>query len=316
MIGPRALPLPVARALSARKLWGHVPRPRAPAPAGPPQVALSFDLDYRADAEALPGLVALLGDLGVHATMFCIGRLAQDDPAPYAAAAAAGHEIANHTMTHPDNPVLNPTREFWDLSQAEMEAEIGAAQDALEAATGTRPTGFRSPHFKDAWPLRAALEAFPEITYASSSLATRCPVPVPFVPAREGAHGRLSLCFPAPDPRPGDLLMIPLTACPGVRWSPFSSYLSIREPANPARGAGLHGLARFEALWRRMLAAERERGFASIYFDPMDVMRGADTRAAFRRMLEHALEEGWALVPLCEVEARWRPLATRARAAA
>jgi hypothetical protein len=302
--------------LSARKLWGHVPRRAAPRPPGPPQIALSFDLDYQADTDALPGLVELMAEFDVLSTLFCIGKLVEADPAPYRAAAEAGHEIANHTWSHPDNPILNPDREFWDLGQAEMAAEIARAQDALEAATGRRPTGFRSPHFKDAFPLRAALaEAAPEIRWLSSSLATRCPVPVPFVPARAEAHGRLSLNFPAPDPGPGDLLMIPLTACPGVRWSPFSSYLSIRRPANPAKGAGLHDPARFAALWRDMLAAERSRGFVSVYFDPLDIMRDRETVAAFRDMLAHALADGWEVVPLAAIEARWRPLATGEAAA-
>lgn len=314
MIGAAALPRPLARALSERKLWGHVPRARAARPEGPPQIALSFDLDYRADTDALPGLVALMAEFDVRSTLFCIGRLVEADAAPYRAAAEAGHEIANHTWSHPDNPVLNPDREFWDLSQAEMEDEIVRAQDALEAGTGKRPAGFRAPHFKDAFPLRAALGAAPEIRWLSSSLATRCPVPVPFVPARAEDHGRLSLNFPAPDPRPDDLLMIPLTACPGVRWSPFSSYLSIRRPANPARGAGLHDPAAFARLWRRMLAAERARGFASVYFDPLDIMRDDETRAAFRDMLGHALAAGWEPVPLDAVERRWRPLVTKAAA--
>ena len=310
MIGPTTLPRPVARALSERKLWGHVPRRRPTLPDGPPRLALSYDLDYQADTDALPALAALMGELGVTSTLFCIGKLVEADPGPYRAAAEAGHEIANHTWSHPDNPVLNPDREFWDLDRAGMEEEVARAQDALEAATGRRPTGFRAPHFKDAFALRAALAAVPEITYLSSSLATRCPVPVPFVPAREGAHGRRSLDFPAPDPRPGDLMMIPLTACPGVRWSPFSSYLSIRRPSDPARGAGLHDPARFAALWREMLTRERARRFASVYFDPMDLMRDAETRAAFRAMLEHALAEGWRVGPLREVEAAWRPVVT------
>ena len=312
MIGPATLPRRAARLLSERKLWGHVPRRRPAMPDGPPRLALSFDLDYQADTDALPALVALMAELDVRSTLFSIGKLVEADPAPYRAAAEAGHEIANHTWSHPDNPVLNPDREFWDLAGREMEGEIGRAQDALEAATGQRPTGFRAPHFKDAFPLRGALAASPEITYLSSSLATRCPVPVPFVPARAEVHGRRSLDFPAPDPRPGDLLMIPLTACPGVRWSPFSSYLSIRRPSDPARGAGLHDPARFAELWRDMLRQERRRRFASVYFDPLDLMRDAETRAAFRAMLEHALAEGWDVGPLRAVEAAWRPVVTGA----
>ena len=49
--------------------------------------------------------------------------------------------------------------------------------------------------------------------------------------------------------------------------------------------------------------------FASVYFDPLDVMRDDETRAAFRRMLVTALERGWDVTTLAEVERRWRPMA-------
>ncbi|MGR3495270.1 polysaccharide deacetylase family protein [Citreimonas sp.] len=303
------LPARLSEEIARRKLWPVLPRRRIAPPAGPSVLALSFDLDYQADTDALPALTDLVDAAGAKMTLFAIGKLAQADPAAYADAHARGHEIANHTWSHPDNPVLNPDREFWHLSEDEMADEIARGQDALAAITGTRPVGFRTPHFKDAAPLRAALRRFPEIRYASSSLASRCPAPVPFVPEAAPRHGDQSLNFPAASPEADDLLMIPLTPCPGVRWSPFSSYLSIRRPANPAKGAGLHDLEKFETLWRRMLDEERARGFASVYFDPLDVMRDAETVAVFRRMLDHARDSGWHLTTLAEVERLWRPVA-------
>ncbi len=298
------LPRAASQVLSERKLWRALPMPRVARPDGTARLALSFDLDYQADTDALGPLCEMLAARDLRATMFCIGALVTRDPAPYRAAAEAGHEIGNHTQTHPDNPVLNPDREFWDLTEAEMAEEIGRAQAVLEAETGQRPTGFRAPHFKDAPPLLAALRRFPEIAYLSSSLATRCPVPVPFVPGGDAARGRMMLCFPAD--APGDRpLMVPLTACPGVRWSPFSSYLSIRRPADPAKGAGLHDPATFAALWRKMLARDRGLGFVSVYFDPLDVMRDAETRGVFAGMLDHAIAEGWAVGPVRDVAAAW-----------
>lgn len=308
------LPRAAAIEMSRRKLWGLLPAGGTPPP-GPPVLALSFDLDYQADTDALMPLLDLLDEAGLKATFFCIGRLVEDDPAPYAEATLRGHEIANHTWSHPDNPVLNPDREFWHLSEAEMIEEIERAQEVLAVVSGRRPVGFRSPHFKDAFPLRAALRAFPEITYASSSLATRCPCPTPFTPEDAPTHGELSLCFPKCGPSE-DLLMIPLTACPGVRWSPFSSYLSIRRPANPAKGAGLHDLPTFEKLWQRMLAGARPHSFASVYFDPLDVMRDTETRATFARMLDHASADGWDVTTLERVAARWRGAPTAGRAVA
>ena len=307
--GVERMPRAFGQVLSERKLWRVLPTPRFARPDGPPRIALSFDLDYQADTDVLGPLCDLLSEREILATMFSIGALVERDPALYRAAAERGHEIANHTQTHPDNPVLNPDNEFWDLDAAAMRKEIGRAQDVLERETRQRPTGFRAPHFKDAPPLRKALSAFPEITYVSSSLSTRCPRPVPFFPGRDEDRGRMMLNFPATERASSDLLMIPLTACPGVRWSPFSSYLSIRRPANPGKGAGLHDVPTFQRLWADMLRRDRRLGFVSVYFDPLDVMRDEETRIAFAAMLDHALAEGWAVGTLKDTERAWRPIA-------
>ena len=314
------LPQRLSTELTRRSLWGALPRPVRPAPEGPPMLALSFDLDYREDTVALPPLVELLDRLGLPMTVFAIGRLVEDDPTPYAEAAAAGHELANHTWSHPDNPVLNPDREFWHLSEDEMIDEIGRCQDALERHAGARPTSFRSPHFKDAFAMMAALRRFPEITCVSTALASKCPVPTPYLPVRDPVAGDLlSLHFaesrragsgphdggrgPAVGPGP---LMVPLTPCPGMRWSPFCSYSAIRVPRDPVRGAGLLDVPEWERRWDRMLARAARRKFASVYFDPIDVMRDAETRAAFERMLVHAVDSGWRVATVAEVERAWR----------
>lgn len=76
---------------------------------------------------------------GIKATLFMVG----DDftrPADYGvirAVAAAGHEIANHTMTHAQG--------FRLLSAADKEREIAGMEDACHAVIGKRPIGFRSP---------------------------------------------------------------------------------------------------------------------------------------------------------------------------
>lgn len=246
--------------------------------------------------------------LEARSTLFCIGARVEQDPSPYRAAAMAGHEIGNHTQTHPDNPVLNPHREFWHLSAAEMQAEIGRAQDTLERHCGQRPRGFRSPHFKDAFPLLEALRAFPELEYLSSALASRSPCSTPFFPALQQYPGDRGLHYPVPAGAGYDKLMIPLSPSPEFRWSPFSSYSSIRRPANPKMGAGLQSLPQWERSWSRLLERSRSAGFCSVYFDPLDVVRDVETAETFERMLTHARGTGWALPPLAEVTRSWRPV--------
>ena len=306
--------VPLNRELTRRSLWGSLPRRlpggRSPAlPEGRPTLALSFDLDYQADTDALPDLLLLLGGAGAKATLFCIGALVERDSAPYRAAAEAGHEIANHTQTHPDNPVLNPDHEFWHLDVATMADEIGRCQDTLARLTGVRPCGFRTPHFKDARRMTNALARYPEITYVSTALASKSPRTTPYFPTRNPALADLALHYPAPRGGEGfPQLMIPLTPCPGLRWSPFCSYSSIRRPANPAKGAGLHDVPTWERLWDVMLEGAHHDRFASVYFDPFDVMRDDETKTAFARMLRGAAAKGWEVTTLAEIERRWRPL--------
>lgn len=74
-------------------------------------------------------------------TYFVVGQDAARDEnhAPIASIAAAGHEIGNHSFKH----------EPW-LHLYERDAlveELGRAEEALSAVTGTRPLGFRGPGF-------------------------------------------------------------------------------------------------------------------------------------------------------------------------
>jgi len=309
------LPSTLATQLTRRSLWGALPRTVQPTPDGPKRLALSFDLDYREDTIALTPLLELLDRLSMPMTVFAIGKLVEQDPAPYARAAEAGHELGNHTWSHPDNPVLNPDREFWHLSEQEMREEIVRGQEAIEAGTGQRPTSFRTPHFKDAFRMMEALRAAPEIDCISTTLASKCPVPTPYRPTRRERAGDLSLHFPADagdtDAMSGPL-MVPLTPCPGMRWSPFCSYSAIRIPRDPQRGAGLLDVAEWERRWQRMLARAQRRRFASVYFDPIDVMRDEHTRAAFERMLRHARDTDWRVDTVRDVADAWRTVSVPA----
>lgn len=303
--------LPFSKIISERHLWQYFPRSSFAPSGSKPLLALTFDLDYQADTDALNGLIELVGHVGARMSVVSIGKLVEADPGPYQAAVEAGHEIVNHTWSHPDNPVLNPDREFWHLSADEMTEEIGRAQEVFQKFLGVRPIGFRSPHFKDAHRLIEVLEHFPEMRYFSSSLASKTPLAVPYFPTKKKLAGKSSMYFSSRFKQDNSsLLQIPLTPCPQHRWSPFCSYHAIRRPVNPARGAGMHSIAAFCETWKQMLRGQIKEGFASVYFDPMDVMRDRETTDAFRAMLTWADAEGWTLTTLGEVERVWRTYLT------
>ena len=104
-----------------------------------PQVRFLFgDVVYD---EALPPLLDLLAGLDLRATFFAIGRDARSSAgaAWLRRLAEAGHEVANHTETHPI---------AWRrLARAEKAREIDQAHEVLSAAAGRPVVGFRAPAF-------------------------------------------------------------------------------------------------------------------------------------------------------------------------
>jgi peptidoglycan/xylan/chitin deacetylase (PgdA/CDA1 family) len=106
-------------------------------------------IDDGPDPEDTPRLLELLAAHGAHATFFVIGENAARHPGLIRAIAAAGHEVAHHTHTH-------PLAWFWCASPARVARELDAGLEALFVA-GVRPTRFRPPAgIKNLW-LAAAL---------------------------------------------------------------------------------------------------------------------------------------------------------------
>ena len=99
----------------------------------------------------VPRFLRILDELQQRITVFVVG---QDAALPKNASAlrsiaTAGHEIGNHSFHH--EPWLQ------NYTTEEIEAEIGSATDAIVAATGVRPVGFRGPGFTLSAPTLEAL---------------------------------------------------------------------------------------------------------------------------------------------------------------
>lgn len=90
---------------------------------------------------ALPRFAALFAELHIPATFFAIGRdlTKRANAMQLSALREQGHEIGNHTLGH-----------FYDLTRldrATQEREVRGGADAIEAAVGVRPIGFRAPGY-------------------------------------------------------------------------------------------------------------------------------------------------------------------------
>ena len=101
----------------------------------PDEVALTYD-DGPNDA-ATPALLEVLARYNARATFFMIGRFALERPDLVREVRAAGHLIANHTMTHPWLTMLPAAR---------IREELRTCNAALEDITGAAIRYVRFPH--------------------------------------------------------------------------------------------------------------------------------------------------------------------------
>ncbi|MBN1516373.1 polysaccharide deacetylase family protein [Candidatus Sumerlaeota bacterium] len=92
-------------------------------------------------SEGLPRWLDLLDELELRASFFAVGRDAQADwkAELLRQTVQRGHEIGNHSMTHP--------LDLASLPQDALESEVCSAQRALNAATGFHPRGFKAPGY-------------------------------------------------------------------------------------------------------------------------------------------------------------------------
>ncbi len=106
---------------------------------GPPVRLVALTFDDGPYPVTTPLLVQTLHDLGVPGTFFLIGRDAEQFPALAQSIAAGGHEIADHTLTHPDLDRL-------DDVAVRAELEGGAASLERIVPDPAERRLFRPPH--------------------------------------------------------------------------------------------------------------------------------------------------------------------------
>jgi cellulose synthase/poly-beta-1,6-N-acetylglucosamine synthase-like glycosyltransferase/peptidoglycan/xylan/chitin deacetylase (PgdA/CDA1 family)/spore germination protein YaaH len=105
------------------------------------KVALTFD--DGPDPRYTPALLDTLRSRGVKATFFVVGRQAEEYPALLRRIVREGHEIGNHTYTHPN---------LARTSTLVTRLELIATGRLLETLLNRRTALFRPPYFGDAEP--------------------------------------------------------------------------------------------------------------------------------------------------------------------
>ncbi len=99
------------------------------------QIAISFDAAWGNDDTET--LIKILKEYKVPATFFVVGAWVDKYPESVKALSDAGHQIQNHSNTHPHMP---------QLSKAQMRDEIETCNKKIEKITGVYPTLLRPPY--------------------------------------------------------------------------------------------------------------------------------------------------------------------------
>jgi peptidoglycan/xylan/chitin deacetylase (PgdA/CDA1 family) len=196
---------------------------------------------------AMPRLLGVLARAGVRATFFTPGWVAEQWPDIVQAAAADGHEIADHGYRH---------ERFLDLDDGEQRAVLERSREVFLGLLGRPAVGFRTP--TGDWSQRTpALLASMGFTYSSSLRDDHTPY-------RHVIDGEVS-----------DLVEIPAR----VDLDDYAHFAYFRDPDFPGGGDRIPGYARVAANLRREADGFRAVGGCLITtFHPQVI--GTPARAA------------------------------------
>ena len=99
------------------------------------RIALTIDAAWQDDKTEF--ILSTLSEYDIPATFFLCGFWVKEHPEKVKAIAQAGHEIGNHSMTHPH---------MSKLSSSAIKAELDEFEKAIEPLIGRRTKLFRAPY--------------------------------------------------------------------------------------------------------------------------------------------------------------------------
>jgi peptidoglycan-N-acetylglucosamine deacetylase len=118
-------------------------RPITRVPAGHDERVVALTFDDGPNPDATPAILDALGERGVKATFFVLGRHAERWPDIVKRVADEGHAIGNHGYYHRKLHFKSPAYVRDDLTRGTRE---------IERSANVQPTLFRAPHgFRSPW---------------------------------------------------------------------------------------------------------------------------------------------------------------------
>jgi peptidoglycan-N-acetylglucosamine deacetylase len=248
-------------------------------------MALSFDNDYASDSESAAVILPLLLRYQITVTWAAVGLWVEKYRDLYSRLLEAGHELMNHSWSHPDNSELRPKdrRKFDELNDQEIEEEIRRSHEACLSSLGYRMRGFRAPHFR-VHPRTTEILRSLNYDYVSNE------------------HALYSPMMGLPYPRQEGLTEVPLSFIPRRPGRIFETYRIFRSP---------DGLYADESVFYRdfnqVLHHTAVYGLITcLYLDPCDVR--CFTNPPFEEYLKRLRESGVHLLSLGQIADLFSPL--------
>jgi len=180
-----------------------------------------------------------------------------------------GHEIINHTYTHPDNPHFAPDRYFNKLSYQEQKDEIYKAHEIFYNILGVDCIGFRTPHYGNLH-TESVYDILDELgyKYSSSTAASR-------------VKG-----FSAPYEHRKGIVEIPTGCSLHYPMAIFDSWNMLRKK-NPFIGNDADFIKEFE---ETMDVIKKNNLFLTHYFDPYDIIENGKLDSVLKTLDKNQID--------------------------
>jgi peptidoglycan-N-acetylglucosamine deacetylase len=236
-------------------------------------LTISFDIDYPEDVDAIPYALDLFKNLSFKTSFACVGYYIEQKPDIHKMILYQGHEILNHTYSHPDNELLNPGRRFTEISDDEKFEEISKCHEVCEKSLGYTPMGFRIPHFKKLFTPKIYdyLQKL-DYCYSSSTWIT----------------GTKSNGMPYIEKN--GIIEIPLSTCPKHPFTVFDTWHSLR--ANRLSHKIKHRTPdEYINLFQQLIRIGIEtNSYINIYIDPADLPRIGKIEKVLKSLSDGSLD--------------------------
>lgn len=217
-------------------------------------ITLSFDCDFPEDSMAIPKIITMLQPYQYKVSFAVVGYWIEKYPSEYEEIVKEGHEIVNHTYSHPDNELLNPGRRFKEISGEAKKQEILQCHEVCQRILGVSPKGLRIPHFKNLF-TEDIYDILNEIGYVYSSSTWITNTTSRGLPFKTNQG----------------VVEFPLATCPKHPFTVFDSWHSMKATRLSHR-IKHRGPVSYSRLFRSLILCAKETGsYLNLYLDPADV---------------------------------------------